>query len=236
MASLAHIVIVEDDPSQRELLVEILEARGFRASGAADGRALRALLEREQPEVVLLDVGLPGEDGFSLARHMRAQMPGIGLVIVSGARELPDRVRGLDLGADDYISKPFEPSELVARIRSVLRRVRPARPAGADGARVRMGRCLLDLEQRLLLDGAGAGPGEKLSLGEFDLLRTFAANPHRPLERDWLMEVTSHRERSAEDRSIDLRIARLRRKIEFNPADPQAIRTVRGVGYMFAPD
>jgi DNA-binding response OmpR family regulator len=234
MRSEPHIVIVEDEAIQRQLLVTFLGAQGFLLSACEGGDGLRALLARETPDLVLLDVRLPDEDGFSLARHVRRHGPQVGIIMVSAAGETVDRVQGLEIGADDYVTKPFETRELLARVRSVLRRAGAAAPA-ATGPQVRMGRCVVDLEQRLLLDGSGAGPTEKLSTGEFDLLRTFAANPHRPLERDWLMEVTSHRERSAEDRSIDLRIARLRRKIEFNPADPQAIRTVRGVGYMFVP-
>jgi two-component system phosphate regulon response regulator OmpR len=230
-----HIVIVEDEAIQRQLLASFLTAQGFRVSPFEQGDDLRAMLERELPDLVLLDVRLPGEDGFSLARHVRERGPQVGIVMVSAAGETVDRVQGLEAGADDYVGKPFEPRELLARVRSVLRRVNP--PASvATLAHVRMGRCVLDLEQRVLRDGNGIGTIEKLTASEFELLRTFAANPHRPLERDWLMLVTSRRERSAVDRSIDLRIARLRRKLEYNPADPQAIRTVRGVGYMFVPD
>jgi two-component system phosphate regulon response regulator OmpR len=236
MEPTANLLVVEDDALQRDLLVSVLAHRGFYVTSAADGAGLRAVLAESEPDLVLLDVGLPDEDGISLARYVREQLRDVGIIIVSGARETPDRVLGLEVGADDYIVKPYEPSELVARIRSILRRVRARSAATADGTQVRMGRCVLDLGHRMLLDANGQGSGERLSLGEFDLLRTFAANPNRPLERDWLMEVTSHRERGAEDRSIDLRIARLRRKIEYNPSDPQAIRTVRGVGYMFAPD
>ncbi len=232
-----HIVIVEDEAIQRQLLVTFLTAQGFRVSAFEHGDALRASLERELPDLVLLDVRLPGEDGFSLARHVREHGPQVGIVMVSAAGETVDRVQGLESGADDYVGKPFEPRELLARVRSVLRRVNPpSAAAAAASALVRMGRCVLDLEQRVLRDGNGFGTIEKLTAGEFELLRTFAANPHRPLERDWLMQVTSHRERSAVDRSIDLRIARLRRKLEYNPADPHAIRTVRGIGYMFVPE
>jgi DNA-binding response OmpR family regulator len=229
-----HIVIVEDEAIQRQLLVSYLTAQGFRVTEFDRGAGLRALLERELPDLTLLDVRLPGEDGLSLARHVRQRGPRVGIVMVTAAGETVDRVQGLEAGADDYVAKPFEPRELLARIRSVLRRV-PA--AAAAGTRyVRMGRRILDLDLRVLRDDAVDGVEEKLTGGEFELLRTFAANPHRPLERDWLMQVTSHRERSAVDRAIDLRVARLRRKIEHNPADPQAIRTVRGVGYMFVPE
>ncbi len=230
MSSSLHIAIVEDETFQRRLLSDFLADQGFRVSDFGGGAGLRALLERELPDLVLLDVRLPGEDGFSLARHVRGRGPQVGIMMVSAAGEIVDRVQGLESGADDYVAKPFVARELLARVRSVLRRVRP--PAGA--ARVRMGRCLLDLEQRELRDAGGAP--QKLSASEFDLLRIFAAHPHRPLERDWLMQVTSQRERSAFDRAIDLRVTRLRRKIEHNPASPLAIRTVRGVGYMFVPE
>jgi DNA-binding response OmpR family regulator len=230
-----HIVIVEDEAIQRQLLVSYLKAQGFRVSEFEQGGDLRALLERELPDLVLLDVRLPGEDGYSLARHVRERGPQVGILMVSSAGDTVDRVHGLESGADDYVAKPFEPRELLARVRSVLRRLRA--PAGAVLAPwIRMGRRVLDLERRVLSNGCGEGPEERLTATEFELLRAFAANPHRPLERDWLMQVTSHRERSIVDRAIDLRVARLRRKIEHNPADPQAIRTVRGVGYMFVPE
>lgn len=225
-----HIAIVEDEAVQRGLLSAFLTEQGFRVSDFDSGAGLRVLLERELPDLVLLDVRLPGEDGLNLARHVRRRGPQIGIVIVSAAADIADRVRGLESGADDYVAKPFVPRELLARVRSVLRRVRPP----AANARVRMGRCVLDLEQRALFDSAGAP--QKLTDAEFDLLRIFAAHPHRPLERDWLMQVTSQRARTEADRAIDLRVTRLRRKIEHNSAGPLAIRTVRGVGYMFVPE
>ena len=220
--------------SSAELLVSFLASQGFRVSDFDRGGGLRALLERELPDLVLLDVRLPGEDGYSLARFVRKHGPQVGILIVSAAGETVDRVQGLESGADDYVAKPFEPRELLARMRSVLRRAR-APAAALHALQVRMGRRVFDLERRVLRDPLGDGPEEKLSPSEFELLRAFAANPHRPLERDWLMQVTSQRTRSAADRAIDLRVTRLRRKIERNPADPQTIRTVRGVGYMFVP-
>ena len=233
MTSVPHIVIVEDEAIQRQLLVSYLTAQGFRVSAFDRGDGLCGLLERELPDLVLLDVRLPGEDGFSLARHVRRHGPEVGIIMVSAAGETVDRVLGLESGADDYVAKPFEPRELLARVRSVLRRART--PAAALGApEVRMGRRVLDLAGRVLRDGDGSA--EKLSPGEFELLRTFAANPHRPLERDWLRQVTSRREGQGVDRAIDLRVARLRRKIEHDPEAPRALRTVRGVGYMFVPD
>jgi two-component system phosphate regulon response regulator OmpR len=223
----AHIAVVEDEAAQRQLLVDYLAKQGFRVSGADGGAALRRLVERELPQLVLLDVGLPGEDGFSLARLLRERNGRIGIIMVTVATETVDRVVGLESGADDYIAKPFEPRELLARVKSVLRRVTGA--ALATGPRVRMGRVVLDLEKRVLC-GADDGTETALTAREFDLLKVLAENPNRPLGRDWLLEVTAHREMEAFDRAIDLRIARLRRKIEADPAHPEAIRTVRGVG------
>ena len=227
-----HILVVEDEATQRQLLVDYLSKQSFRVSGANGGAALRKIVERELPALVLLDVGLPGEDGFSLARWLRERSPRIGIIMVTAATDTVDRVVGLETGADDYIAKPFEPRELLARVKSVLRRATGA--IVTAGPRVRMGRRVLDLEKRVLIDPAN-GSEEMLTASEFDLLKVFAENPNRPLQRDWLLEVTAHREMEAFDRAIDLRVTRLRRKIEPDPAHPDAIRTVRGVGYMFVP-
>jgi len=216
MADPPHIVVVEDEATQRQLLVEYLGRQHFRVSGVDGGSALRRLVERELPALVLLDIGLPGEDGFALARWLRG-----------------DRVVGLETGADDYIAKPVELRELLARVKSVLRRSTGAAIVTA-GSRVRMGRLVLDMEKRVLVD-PGDGGEQSLTASEFDLLKLFAENPNRPLQRDWLLENTAHREMEAFDRAIDLRITRLRRKIEVDPAHPDALRTVRGVGYMFVP-
>jgi DNA-binding response OmpR family regulator len=227
-----HIVVVEDESTQRRLLVDYLTQQNFRVSGVDGGPALRKLVERDLPEVVLLDVGLPGEDGFALARWLRERNPRIGIIMVTVASETVDRVLGLEIGADDYIAKPFEPRELLARVKSLLRRATGA--AATAGPRVRMGRRVLDLEKRVLVDPVDSSE-ETLTASEFDLLEVFATHPNRPLQRDWLLEVTAHREMDAFDRAIDQRITRLRRKIEPDPAHPEAIRTVRGVGYMFVP-
>ena len=227
-----HIVVVEDEAVQRQLLIDYLDKQNFRVSGADCGSALRRLLEREQPALVLLDVGLPGEDGFALARWLREKSARIGIIMVTAASDTVDRVVGLETGADDYIGKPYEPRELLARIKSVLRRASGAPAASAP--RVRMGRRVLDLDKRVLVE-IDDGREEPLTASEFDLLRLFAENPNRPLQRDWLLESAAHREMEAFDRAIDLRITRLRRKIEVDPAHPDAIRTVRGVGYMFVP-
>jgi DNA-binding response OmpR family regulator len=227
-----HIVVVEDEPTQRQMLVDYLDKQSFRVSGVDGGGALRRIVERELPQLVLLDVGLPGEDGFALARWLRERSGRIGIIMVTAAADTVDRVVGLETGADDYIGKPYEPRELLARIKSVLRRVTGVQSAA--GPRTRMGRRVIDMERRVLVDPAN-GAEETLTASEFDLLRVFAENPNRPLTRDWLLEVTAHREMEAFDRAIDLRITRLRRKIEIDPAHPEAIRTVRGVGYMFVP-
>src|SRR5262249_14650131 len=227
-----QLLVVEDEATQRQLLVDYLSKQSFRVSGANGGAALRKIVERELPALVLLDVGLPGEDGFSLARWLRERSPRIGIIMVTAATDTVDRVVGLETGADDYIAKPFEPRELLARVKSVLRRATGA--IVTAGPRVRMGRRVLDLEKRVLIDPAN-GSEEMLTASEFDLLKVFAENPNRPLQRDWLLEVTAHREMEAFDRAIDLRITRLRRKIEPDPTHPDAIRTVRGVGYMFVP-
>ena len=232
MDSRPHIVVVEDEAAQRALLVDYLAKQNFRVSGADGGAALRRLVGRELPELVLLDVGLPGEDGFALARWLREKSGRIGIIMVTAATETVDRVVGLETGADDYIAKPFDPRELLARVRSVLRRATGAPAAGER--RVRMGRKVLDLEKRMLVDPEN-GEEEALAASEFDLLKLFAENPNRPLNRDWLLESMTHREIEEIGRAIDLRVTRLRRKIEVDPAHPEALRTVRGVGYMFVP-
>ena len=227
-----HIVVVEDEATQRHLLVDYLARQNFRVSGVSGGGALRKLVERDRPVLVLLDVGLPDEDGFALARWLRESSARIGIIMVTSASDIVDRVVGLETGADDYIAKPFDPRELLARVKSVLRRIGAAQPVA--GPRIRMGCRLLDVEKRVLVDPAN-GQEQTLTASEFDLLRIFAEHPNKPLQRDWLLKVTAHREMEPFDRAIDLRITRLRRKIEVDPAHPNAIRTVRGVGYMFVP-
>jgi two-component system phosphate regulon response regulator OmpR len=228
-----HVVVVEDEAFQREALVEYLEANGYRASGIETGAALRKLVEKDPPALVLLDLRLPGgEDGFVLARWLRERSGKVGIIMVTASADTVDRVVGLETGADDYIGKPFEPRELLARVKAVLRRAGGAK-AAAGGPRVRIGKCLLDLETRTLR----ALTGEEIPLraGEFELLKLLAENPNRPLTRDWLLETVSHREMDVFDRAIDIRILRLRRKVEIDPARPTSIRTVRGAGYMFVP-
>ena len=232
MAGRPHIVVVEDEAAGRQLLTGYLTARGYRVTAFASGVGLRRLVERELPTLVLLDIGLPGEDGLALARWLREKSNKICIIMVTAAGETVDRIVGLESGADDYLPKPFEPRELLARIKSVLRRTNGMPPA-TPATRVRMGRRVLDLERHILLEADGSE--ESLSASEFELLKLFADNPNKPLERNWMLERIANREMASFDRAIDLRINRIRRKIEHDPEHPLAIRTVWGVGYMFVP-
>ncbi|WP_421995715.1 response regulator [Reyranella sp.] len=227
------MIVVEDEAFQRETLMEFLGTNGYRASGVDSGSSLRRLVEKDPPALVLLDLRLPGgEDGFALARYLRERSRKLGIIMVTASGDTVDQVVGLETGADDYIAKPYEPRALLARIKAVLRRAGGA-DAATPGARIRIGKCLLDLQSRRLT----ALTGEEIPLrsGEFELLRLFAENPNRPLSRDWLLETTSHREMEAFDRAIDIRVLRIRRKVEIDPARPTSIRTVRSAGYMFVP-
>jgi DNA-binding response OmpR family regulator len=228
-----HVIVVEDEQFQRETLTDFLDENGYRASGVESGAALRKLVEKDPPALVLLDLRLPGgDDGFSLARFLRERSRKMGIIMLTASGDTVDQVVGLETGADDYIAKPYEPRALLARMKAVLRRAGGAH-AATPGERVRVGKCLLDLEARRMT--ALTGEEVPLRAGEFELLKIFAENPNRPLSRDWLLETTSHREMEAFDRAIDIRILRLRRKIESDPAHPTSIRTVRGAGYMFVP-
>jgi DNA-binding response OmpR family regulator len=228
-----HLIVVEDEAFQRETLIDFLNENQYRASGVESGAALRKLVEKDPPALVLLDLRLPGgEDGFALARFLRERSRKTGIIMLTASGDTIDQVVGLETGADDYVAKPYEPRALLARIKAVLRRAGGAE-AATTGERVRMGKCLLDLQSRRLVTLSG----EEIPLraGEYELLRLFAENPNRPLSRDWLLETTSHREMEAFDRAIDIRILRIRRKIEVDPARPTSIRTVRSAGYMFVP-
>lgn len=228
-----HIIVVEDEAFQRETLIEFLGGNQYRASGVDSGAALRKLVEKDPPALVLLDLRLPGgEDGFALARFLRERSRKTGIIMLTASGDTIDQVVGLETGADDYVAKPYEPRALLARIKAVLRRAGGAE-AATTGERVRMGKCLLDLQSRRLV--ALSGEEIPLRAGEYELLKLFAENPNRPLTRDWLLETTSHREMEAFDRAIDIRILRIRRKIEVDPKRPTSIRTVRSAGYMFVP-
>lgn len=234
------VLIVDDDDTIRAMLAEYLESHGFRAAQAADGVAMREAIERATPDVVLLDLNLPREDGLTLTRYLRERYD-VGIIMVTGASGVVDRIVGLEVGADDYVTKPFDLRELLARVKSVLRRTQ-ARPAAGGGAgapgdggaaRVRFGRCRLDLGSHQLFDGDGQEI--PLTSMEFDLLKVFAEHPGKALSRDRILTLTRNREWDPYDRSIDIRIARLRRKVESDPENPLVIRTVRGVGYMYVP-
>jgi two-component system phosphate regulon response regulator OmpR len=231
----ASVLVVDDDADVRRMLVEYLGAHDYEVTGVANGAEMRVALERKVPDIVLLDVGLPGEDGLSLARFLRERYP-VGIIMVTAADGVVDRVVGLEMGADDYVAKPFDPRELRARLKSVLRRVRDESGASAPVSarqRLRIGRCTLDVDARRLLDSDGVDI--PITAMEFDLLKTFVEHPNKVLTRDRLLTLTRNREWEPFDRSIDIRIARLRRKVEVNPDNPLAIQTVRGAGYMFVP-
>ena len=234
-----RVLIVDDDRAVRDMLAEYLTTHGYEVAQADGGAAMRTELERSVPDVVLLDIGLPGEDGLSLARYLRERYD-LGIIMVTGAGEVVDRIVGLEMGADDYVAKPFDPRELRARLKSLLRRVQarsapatPTAPAGAPEARIPVGRRLLDLKSHQLFERDGTEVA--LTTMEFELLKVFAEHPNQVLSRDRLLTLTRNREWEPFDRSIDIRIARLRRKIEDDPENPRVIRTMRGAGYMFVP-
>lgn len=230
-----RIVLVEDDGFQRQLVTDYLAQHGLRPVPVASGAELKRLAEQSMPDLAILDVQLgEAEDGFALARWLRGRSARIGILMLTSAGDMVDRVVGLESGADDYVTKPFEPRELLARVRALLRRAASAAASPpAKLSEVRVGTCMLDLERRLLVRADGTE--DALTASEFDLLKLFVSHPNRPLTRDWLLESSSHREADAFDRAIDNRILRLRRKLEADPAKPESIRSVRGVGYMFVP-
>ncbi len=226
----AHVLIVDDDPRVRALLARYLKGEGFRVGEAGDGAAMRACLARDMPDLVLLDLNLPGEDGLTLARELRAAHPALGLV--TGRADVIDKVVGLEVGADDYIAKPFNLREVLARVRTVLRRARPpAPPAEAEPTLEFEGWTVEPAKRRVR---APDGREVALTTGEFDLLLAFATHPGRVLDRDRLLDLVKGRDWAAHDRSVDQQVARLRRKVEADPANPSLIKSVRGVGYLFA--
>jgi DNA-binding response OmpR family regulator len=227
------VLLVEDDAFQRKEAETYLTSHDLKVIGVENGLQMRRQVARAMPDLVLLDVQLPGQDdGLALARWLREHSARVGIIMLTATGNSGDMVLGLDSGADDYVVQPYEPRELLARCKSVLRRS-SAKTTPARLERVRMGSHLLDLTKRQLQDVEGKDV--PVTAGEFDLLKIFAEHPNRPLSRDWLLETTSHREMEAFDRAIDIRILRIRRKIEVDPARPTSIRTVRGAGYMFVP-
>ena len=226
----ARLLLVDDDPELCELTQTYLSLQGFNVDCVSSGAAMDAHLAETTPDLVILDLMLPGEHGLSIAQRLKAAK-GLPIIIVSAQGEDVDRIVGLEVGADDYLSKPFNPRELLARVRAVLRRAQ-AVPV-KDEERIRFGSFELDLLAHRLTT---AGKIVPLPSGDFDLLRVLSAHPNRVLDRDRILDLLTGAERSPFDRSIDVRVTRLRSKIEADPADPVYIKTVWGKGYMFCPD
>lgn len=233
MCQKATILIVDDEPDVCEVLEEYFADQTYTVLIANNAGDARSLAEKHAIDLALLDVNMPGEDGLSLARHLRERYHAMAIVMLTSAATVVDRIVGLEMGADDYVAKPFDPRELLARVKSVLRRTSPAARAELGAERVRIGRCVLDLSAHRLTDQAG---GElSMSPLEFDLLKAFATHPNRPLSRERILNMSQQRDTDPFDRSVDLRIMRLRKKIEPNPEHPRYIRTIRSEGYVFVP-
>ena len=241
MDTAPHILVVDDDREIRDLLARFLRKHGFRVDSAADGREMWRLLEAGRFDLIVLDLMLPGEDGLSLCRRLRAQSAtststptGTPIIMLTAIGEEMDRIIGLEMGADDYLAKPFNPRELLARMRAVLRRSegapRPSEAAGEDDLSFAGWR--LSLTGRELRDPNGALMD--LTGGEFELLCALAGHPNRLLSREQLLDLTRGRDAIPFDRAIDVQISRLRGKIEADPKNPAIIKTVRGAGYIFA--
>lgn len=234
-----HIAIVDDDEKIRRLLRRCFEPEGYRVSEAANGAELDAILARGKVDLITLDLGLAGDDGLSIARKIRSESD-IPIIMVTGKGDPVDRIVGLEIGADDYIAKPFHVREVLARARSVLRRSHESEPGpGAgkktgDGAVLRFADWVLDIPRRELRSASGVP--EELTTGEFELLRLLVANANRVMSRDTIMDSLKGHDWTPYDRSIDNQIARLRKKIEADPNQPRLIKTVRGVGYSFTAD
>ena len=234
MSPKATILIVDDEPDVREVLEEYFAAHGYAVVGAVSAAMARSVASLQAIDLALIDIHMPGEDGLSLARHLRERYTNTAIVMLTSAGTVVDRIVGLEMGADDYVPKPFDPRELEARVKSVLRRTTSAGRADIGAARVRIGRCVLDLAAHRLSDETG---GEvAMSPLEFDLLKALAEHPNRPLSREHILNLNRQRNWDPFDRSVDLRIMRLRKKIEPDPERPRFIRTIRNEGYIFVPD
>src|SRR6185312_1288152 len=240
MTQSPHIIIVDDEAPAREMVGEYLKMHGFTVTLCDGGKSLRSAIEAGVPDLVVLDLNMPEEDGLSIIRDLKGRT-NVPVIMLTATASPIDRVVGLEIGADDYVAKPCELRELMARIRSVLRRSSPARTAAADAGAakaakdqlVRFGTKWLDLEAQALRDDEGNE--HPLTASEFGLLKVFAANPKRVLSRERLLELANARDSEAFDRAVDLRIMRIRRKIEPDPTKPAVIRTIRGGGYLFSP-
>ncbi|CDZ40941.1 Osmolarity response regulator [Neorhizobium galegae bv. officinalis] len=232
-ASSANILVVDDDPRIRQMLTRYFEGEGYAVSAVSDGQEMRAQLKRQEIDIILLDLSLPGgQDGFDLAREIRMQSD-IPIMMLTGRDDVVDRIIGIEIGADDYIAKPFHLREVHARLKSILRRRQPAQPKQEANEEkiVRFEGWTLNLSRRQLLSDED---GEvELTTGEFEMLAAFVQHAGRVLTRDFLMDATRGRQLDAFDRTIDAQIVRLRRKIEADAKHPQLIKAVRGVGYIF---
>ena len=230
-----HLLIVDDDPGLRELLTDYLGRNGFRVSSAGDGRGLWAALERETVDLVILDLMLPGDDGLVLCRSLRARSP-IPIIMLTARGDATDRIVGLEMGADDYLTKPFNPRELLARIKALLRRTRSNDAAEPieSGTVLRLcfaGWCLEVATRQLIAPDGLCVP---LGAAEYRLLRVFLDHPQRILSRDQLLDLTQGREATPFDRSIDVQVSRLRRRLRDDPREATLLKTVRSEGYLFA--
>jgi DNA-binding response OmpR family regulator len=242
MTQAPHIAVVDDEPPARDMVGEYLRMHGFAVTLCDGGKSLRQCIAQKPPDLIVLDLNMPEEDGLSIIRDLKQRIS-VPIIMLTATASAIDRVVGLELGADDYVAKPCELRELLARIRSVLRRsagkpaaaatTAPAPAAAPPPARVRFGTKWLDHDSQALRDDEGNE--HPLTASEYGLLKVFAANPKRVLSRDRLLALANARDAEAFDRAIDLRIMRIRRKIEPDPARPSVIRTVRGGGYLFSP-
>ncbi len=230
------ILVVDDDPRLRDLLRRYLTEQGFNLFVAEDASAMNKLWQRERFDLLVLDLMLPGEDGLSICRRLRGANDKTPIIMLTAKGEDIDRIIGLEMGADDYLPKPFNPRELLARVNAVLRRQTapeaPAAPAQEHG-KIEFGQCVLNLANRTLVRD---GDTVTLTSGEFSVLKVFSRHPRTPLSREKLMELARGREYDAFDRSLDVQISRLRKLIEPDPAKPVYIQTVWGLGYVFIPD
>lgn len=231
MLANSHILIVEDDLVASTTLSAYISKEGYRVSTAPDGETMRELFAKGDVDLILLDINLPDEDGFSLLREVRRQSE-VGVIMVTGKAEDVDRIVALEMGADDYVVKPFNMRELFARTKNLLRRTRLARVVQKDETVKRFSGWTLNIPRRTLM--SPTGEDVRLTMFEFELLATLCQNAGRVMTRDSLMDHVSGRDRAANDRTIDVLVGRLRRKLEATPADPRIIVTVQGVGYVLA--